>query len=161
VATPDAESPTNATLTVLLEPVTPDSASQAVAWMRELYEHEGIPFDPAAAQATLGELLAHPDWGRAWLLIADRKPVGYAVVALAFSLEFGGRSAFLDELFVRPSARGRGVGSIALRLLQQACRGLGARSVALEVHLDNARAEALYRREGFVSNGRQLMTRRL
>jgi GNAT superfamily N-acetyltransferase len=161
MAIADSESSTNATLTVALEPVTPESAPQVVAWMRELYEHEGIAFEAGAAQATLAELLDHPDWGRAWLLVADRKPVGYAVVALAFSLEFGGRSAFLDELFVRPSARGRGVGSIALRLLQAACRGLGARSVALEVHRGNTRAEALYRREGFVSNGRQLMTRRL
>jgi ribosomal protein S18 acetylase RimI-like enzyme len=157
----DGESPTSATLTVALEPVTPDSAPQVVAWMRDLYEHERIAFDAAAAQATLAELLAHPEWGRAWLLCADGKPAGYAVVALAFSLEFGGRNAFLDELFVRPSARGRGVGSIALRLLQHACRQMGARSVALEVSLDNTRAEALYRREGFTSNGRQLMTRRL
>jgi len=77
------------------------------------------------------------------------------------SVEFGGRSAFLDELYVKPSSRGRGVGSIALRLLQSACRKMGARSLALEVHLENARAEALYRREGFASNGRLLMTRRL
>jgi diamine N-acetyltransferase len=157
----EAANPTSATLTVALEPVTPESALTVVAWMRELYEHERIPFDAAASRATLAELLAHPEYGRAWLLLADDKPVGYAVVALAFSLEFGGRSAFLDELYVRPSSRGRGVGSIALRLLQSACRRLGALSVALEVHLDNTRAEALYRREGFTSNGRQLMTRRL
>lgn len=151
----------SATLTVALEPVTPESAPAVVEWMRELYEHEHIPFDASAARATLAELLAHPEYGRAWLLLADGKPVGYAVVALAFSLEFGGRSAFLDELYVRPSSRGRGVGSIALRLLQAACRRFGALSVALEVNLDNTRAEALYRREGFTSNGRQLMTRRL
>jgi ribosomal protein S18 acetylase RimI-like enzyme len=157
----DSDSVSNATLTVSLEPVTPASAPTVVAWMRDFYEHERIAFDAAAAQARLAELLAHPEWGRAWLLCTNGKRVGYAVVALAFSLELGGRSAFLDELFVRPSARGRGVGSIALRLLQHACRQMGAHSVALEVSLDNTRAEALYRREGFTSNGRQLMTRRL
>jgi ribosomal protein S18 acetylase RimI-like enzyme len=82
-------------------------------------------------------------------------------VALGFSLEFGGPSAFLDELYVRPSSRGGGVGTIALRLLLDACGRLGARSLALEVDLENAGAEALYRREGFSSIGRQLMTRRL
>ena len=152
---------TSETLTVALDPARPADVPTLLAWMRDLYEQEPIPFDPAEAEATLRELLDHPEHGRVYLLCADGKPVGYAVVALGFSLEFGGRSAFLDELYVRPSSRGRGTGSIALRLLQTACRAMGARSLALEVDLENARAEALYRREGFTSNGRHLMTRRL
>jgi len=60
-----------------------------------------------------------------------------------------------------PSSRGLGIGTLALRLLQNVCRDLGARSLALEVGLDNVGAEALYRREGFSTTGRQLMTRRL
>ena len=152
---------TSATLTVALDPATPADVATVLAWMRDLYAHERIAFDRASAEATLRELMDHPEYGRVFLLCADGKTVGYAVVALAFSLESGGRSAFLHELYVRPSSRGRGTGSIALRLLQTACRSMGARSLALEVHLENARAEALFRREGFVSNGRQLMTRRL
>ena len=96
-----------------------------------------------------------------WTIVREGRPAGYAVVALGFSLEFGGRSAFLDELYVEPASRGAGIGSLALRLLQEACRPLGARSLALEVAFDNPRAESLYRREGFTPNGRQLMTRRL
>jgi GNAT superfamily N-acetyltransferase len=129
--------------------------------MQDLYAHERIPFDPAASEATLRELLANPAFGRTFVLMADGAAVGYAAVALGFSLEFGGRNAFLDELYVRPSSRGRGIGTLALRLLQDGCRRLGARSLALEVGLENAGAEAIYRREGFSSNGRQLMTRRL
>ncbi len=109
----------------------------------------------------LRELLARRDLGRVLEIVADGRPVGYAVLALGFSLEFGGRSAFLDELYVEPASRGRGIGAVALRLLQEKSRELGARSLALEISLDNAGAECLYRREGFTSNGRQLMTRRL
>jgi ribosomal protein S18 acetylase RimI-like enzyme len=161
MAAPGPANETSATLTVSLEPARPADLPTVLAWMRDLYEHEHIPFDPVATEATIRELLDHPELGRVYLLCADRRRVGYAVVALGFSVEFGGRSAFLDELYVKPSSRGRGAGSIALRLLQSACRKMGARSLALEVHQENARAEALYRREGFASNGRQLMTRRL
>ncbi len=129
--------------------------------MPDFYAHEGIPFDADRSATTLRELLDHPDFGQVFKLVADGTPVGYAVVACGFSLEFGGRSAFLDELYVRPQSRGQGIGSIALRLLLDACRRQGARSLALEVNFDNAKAEALYHREGFTSNGRQLMTRRL
>ncbi len=130
-------------------------------WTQDLYTHERIPFDASASEVTLRELIANPAFGRIFVLLADGAAVGYAAVALGFSLEFGGRSAFLEELYVRPSSRGQGVGTLALRLLQDACRRLGARSLALEVGLDNAGAEALYRREGFSTIGRQLMTRRL
>ena len=150
-----------ATLTVTLEEATPADVPALLAWMEDFYAHEGIPFDADRSSPTLLELLDHPAWGQVFVLVANGTPAGYAALAWGFSLEFGGRSAFLDELYVRSVFRGRGIGTIALRLLQDACRRLGARSLALEVNFDNAQAEALYRREGFTSIGRQLMTRRL
>jgi GNAT superfamily N-acetyltransferase len=146
---------------VRLEPATTGRLPALLGWMRDFYAHEGIPFDPAVSEPVLRELLARPQLGRVLEVVADGRPVGYAVLALGFSLEFGGRSAFLDELYVEPASRGSGIGTVALRLLQETSRELGARSLALEVGLDNAGAERLYRREGFTSNGRQLMTRRL
>jgi GNAT superfamily N-acetyltransferase len=153
--------PADSTRTVSLVPAAPADVPTLLPWVQDLYAHERIPFDPAASEATLRELLDNPAFGRVFKLVADGAAAGYAAVALGFSLEFGGRSAFLDELYVRPSSRGQGVGTMALRLLQDACRRLGARSLALEVGLENAGAEALYRREGFSSIGRHLMTRRL
>jgi GNAT superfamily N-acetyltransferase len=147
--------------TVSLAPGTPADVSLILPWMQDFYAHERIPFDRAVAERSLLELIDHPAFGRIFKLLGDGAAVGYAAVALGFSLEFGGRAAFLDELYVRPSSRGRGIGTFALRLLQDACRDLGARSLALEVGLDNAGAQALYCREGFSTIGRQLMTRRL
>jgi GNAT superfamily N-acetyltransferase len=146
---------------VSLGPATTDHVPLLLDWMRDFYAHESIPFEPARSRATLAELIASPAFGRVFLLVAEGTAVGYAAVALGFSLEFGGRSAFLDELYVRPPSRGRGVGAAALSLLADRCRELGARSLALEVHLENRKAEALYRRSGFVPNDRHLLTRRL
>ncbi len=146
---------------VSLGRATAERVPVLLEWMRDFYAHEGIPFDPAVSEPVLRELLARPQLGHVLEIVADGRPVGYAVLALGFSLEFGGRSAFLDELYVEPASRGLGIGAVALRLLQETSRELGARSLALEVGLDNAGAERLYRREGFTSNGRQLMTRRL
>jgi ribosomal protein S18 acetylase RimI-like enzyme len=146
---------------VSLAPATAADIPSLLAWMQDFYAHERIPFDPVASERALRELIDNPAFGRVFTLMDDGAAVGYAAVALGFSLEFGGRSAFLDELYVRPASRGLGIGTRALRLLQEACRGLGARSLALEVGLGNAGATGLYRREGFSTIGRQLMTRRL
>jgi GNAT superfamily N-acetyltransferase len=146
---------------VTLEPATTDRVAALLEWMRDFYAHERIPFDPAVSEPVLRELLGRPEFGRVLEIVADGRPVGYAVLALGFSLEFGGRSAFLDELYVAAGWRGRGIGAAALGLLQETSRELGARSLALEVGLDNPGAESLYRREGFTSTGRPLMTRRI
>jgi GNAT superfamily N-acetyltransferase len=158
---PEPGAPGRSQPAVSLDPAAPEHVPLLLDWMRDFYAHEGIPFDPAQSRATLAELIASPAFGRVFLLVAEGTAVGYAAVALGFSLEFGGRSAFLDELYVRPPSRGQGIGAAALALLEDGCRQLGARSLALEVHLENSRAEALYRRSGFLPNGRQLLTRRL
>ena len=40
--------------------------------------------------------------------------VGYLVLTLGYSLEYGGRDAFIDEVYIRSSYRGRGIGTAAL-----------------------------------------------
>ena len=80
-------------------------------------------------------------------------------MTLGYSLEFHGRDAFIDELYVVPEYRGRGIGSNVMRIVEDACRELGVRAVHLEVERDNPAARALYLRFGFKEHDRLLMTR--
>ena len=126
--------------------------------IRGLYAAEHIPFDAARSARSLGELLADPSLGSVWMIEGDGLPVGYAVVALGYSLEFGGRFALLDELFIQEEHRGRGVGRQALARIAETCRGLGLEAVRLEVERTNRVARELYRKAGFESHDRDLMT---
>jgi [ribosomal protein S18]-alanine N-acetyltransferase len=60
-----------------------------------------------------------------------------------------GPEADVQTIAVAPSAQGRGVGARLLRALAEHAVRSGARSLLLEVRADNARAIALYEREGF------------
>jgi len=61
----------------------------------------------------------------------------------------------LKRLVLQPALHGRGFGRAALRLLaQMAFRDLGAHRFWLDVKASNGRAQALYRSEGFVEEGR-------
>lgn len=124
------------------------------------YAGEGYPFDRPAARAAMTELLDDP--GRGWVWVVERgvRPIGYVVVALAYSLEYRGRTAFVDEIYLVPAERGRGLGSKALALVERAAAGAGARAIHLEVERSN-RAHALYRRRGFDDRGRLLLTKLL
>lgn len=129
--------------------------------MREYYAFDHLPYDEATAREALQILLRDPELGRIWLIQAGTETAGYAVLTLGYSLEYRGRDAFIDELYLREPYRGRGLGRQALEWLEQAARALGVRALHLEVERGNPRAQALYRRYGFRDNDRQLLSKRL
>jgi ribosomal protein S18 acetylase RimI-like enzyme len=89
----------------------------------------------------------------------DGALAGYIVFLLGYSLEFGGRYGLLDELFVAPEYRGRGLATEALAFAGQQCRDRGWQAMRLEVGQENHRAQSLYRRSGFQMHDRFLMTK--
>jgi ribosomal protein S18 acetylase RimI-like enzyme len=139
----------------------PADADLLVPLMRDFYAHERMEFDEAVARRALGQLLGDERLGRVYLMRAGAETVGYLVLTFGFSLEFGGRDAFVDEIFVRDEWRGRGAGRRALELAARVCREAGVRALHLEVDHVNPRAQALYRAAGFKDHDRYLMTKPL
>lgn len=80
---------------------------------------------------------------------------GYALLCKGWSQEAGGRSVWIDELFILPEYRNRGMAHTffaELKNIEPAVR------YRLEIEPDNARAEALYRKMGFeMLNYRQMV----
>ena len=74
---------------------------------------------------------------------------GYIALTYGYSLEFGGRDAFIDEFYIRPDFRGEGLGQTILGLIQQEAERLGIRALHLEVARTNLRAQRLYARANF------------
>lgn len=130
-------------------------------FMREFYEFDRLAFDGRAARSALQKILGDDSLGRVWLIEVDGSPVGYVALTLGFSLEFHGRDAFVDELYVRAEHRGRGVGKRTLEFVEGACRSLGVRALHLEVGSANANAQAVYRKFGFEGHDRHLLTKRV
>lgn len=137
---------------------TGEDVPALLALHERFYREEGYPYDHAAMERALRELLAHPMFGR--VFVTGDPPVGYLLVTFGFSVEFGGRDAFVDELYVVESARGQGLGSLALQVAEEACREAGIQALHLEVEHENSRARALYERSGYVAHERHLMTKR-
>ena len=71
------------------------------------------------------------------------------------------RPACIDELYVAPAWRGRGLGHQALKAVDAACIQLGVEALHLEVERNKTAAQALYRRWGFADRQRVLMTKRM
>jgi ribosomal protein S18 acetylase RimI-like enzyme len=75
-----------------------------------------------------------------------------------YSLEYGGRNAWVDEIFIAKEARGKGLGETVMDFVERAARGAGVTAIHLEVNRGNKAIE-LYRRRGFEEHERHLMTK--
>lgn len=133
--------------------------------MREFYACERLDFTEAVRVA-LRHLVTDENLGYVLLLaahteLAGRENIGYAVVTFGFSLEFGGRFALLDELYVREPYRNHGFGSQTLQLLELRCVQSGIETMRLEVDRVNAAAQSLYRKRGYGDHGRDFLTKPL
>ena len=130
-------------------------------FMREYYEFDHLSFNEQIAHAALAKFVGDESLGRVWLICYEGEAIGYLVLTLGYSLEYGGRDAFIDEVYIRASHRGRGIGQNALAFAKDVCCSLGVRALHLEVERANTKAHGLYREAGFVDHDRYLMTKRI
>jgi GNAT superfamily N-acetyltransferase len=112
--------------------------------MQEFYAESSYPLDRPWATASLLELLARPELGAIWLAHLGDELAGHVVLTVRHAMEYGGLSAYIDDLFVRPAWRRHGVGRALLAELFRDCRARGCRAVQVEVGADNAPAIRLY-----------------
>jgi ribosomal protein S18 acetylase RimI-like enzyme len=130
-----------------------------IRFMREFYEHDHLPFDEAAARQALEKILHDHSLGRVWLIYDGEQAIGYVVLTLGYSLEYHGRDAFVDELYIRESHRGKGVGAQAIQFVEESCRALEVKALHLEVERANTKAQAFYHKAGFQDHERYLLTK--
>jgi len=151
-------------LAVTTRLATVDDLDDVTAMMRKFYAHFGYAFrEPGASAAPsqrdlIERFVTTPHLGSFWLIEVDGAPAGYAALTYGFSFEFGGRDAFVDELFVDEAVRGRGAGATALQQLQARASALGLVAIHLQTEAYNPRAKRLYESVGFVDLKRSTLT---
>ena len=88
-----------------------------------------------------------------WIAEEDGTMVGFAIVE--WSVEPGNAVAYIQTIEVAPAFRRQGVGLDLLRHIEDSARDAGATEIWLHVDARNDAAAGLYRRRGYVNEGRQ------
>ncbi|TXI47865.1 MAG: GNAT family N-acetyltransferase [Lysobacter sp.] len=105
---------------IRIRPATPADTALILALIRELAEYEKLAHEAVADEAGLAAQLFGPT-PRAEVLIVEveGKPAGFALFFHNFSTFVGKPGLYLEDLFVRPAFRGRGLGKrLMVRLAQ-------------------------------------------
>jgi GNAT superfamily N-acetyltransferase len=139
----------------------PSDVDLLVQLMGEFYSEAGYVLASEEAGAAFTSILADARLGRVWLGEMDDEPVGYLVMTLAFSMEFGGLRGFVDDFFVRASHRRAGLGQALLKAARESCIALGVRALVVEAGGQDHTARGLYARAGFQDHGHVLLSQAL
>jgi ribosomal protein S18 acetylase RimI-like enzyme len=148
-------------MTLEVRPATTQDLDAVTALLvAQLREHR-VDTGDAALRASVDGVLRHPERGRILVAVEDGRVVGFAALSFVWPLEHGGRSAWLEELYVDPPRRSRGVGTTLLHAAIEAATAAGAVAIDLEVDVDHERVARLYTREGFEPLPRSRFVRKL
>ncbi len=97
-------------------------------------------------------------WGTSGLFRSKTRDVGHVVLTLKYAMEYGGIVACLDDLYVQPDWRNKGLSTSALIEVRDFCETAGIRALTVEVGYQNGPAQTVYRRIGFAeASDRQLL----
>lgn len=137
-----------------------EDAGALLACARAFHAEDEHPLDRSGEAALVA--LADPasPHGRIFVLEQDGAIVGYVALCFGFSIEYGGRDAFIDDLYVAPSFRGRGCAARLYAAAHDEALAAGCRALHLEVMPGNA-TEAWYHRLGFRDRGSKMMSKRM
>jgi ribosomal protein S18 acetylase RimI-like enzyme len=141
------------------KPAELSDVSALLELMREFYADQEMKFSETEAEAGLRDLMTKPNLGRVFLLRVQGAVAGYCALTFCFSLEFHGRFALLDELYLRERFRRRGLGREVIAQAEMACKQEGIEALRLEVWTGNVMARRLYESSGFQTEDRNLMTK--
>jgi len=137
-------------------PVTISHATEkdvplVLAFVRKLAEYEKVPHHVTATEDDLREsLFGDRRAAEAVIAYLDDMPAGLAVFFNNFSTYTGKPGIYLEDLFVDPEYRGRGIGKALLSYLEQLGRERGCDRLQWSVLKWNEQAIRFYKNRGAV-----------
>lgn len=127
----------------------PEHLEKLATLCAAFHAEAGIEQSDEGRSAAIAPLLEGSPYGAIYLIGPPRAAIGYIAICFGWSIEFGGLDAIVDEVYIRPGVRGRGIASEALIALPKALATAGLRAIHLEVDRENEAAVKLYKRAGF------------
>ena len=133
----------------MIRKMTPADRELYKALSLEFYATDAVdhPLPPSYFDAVFTEILQEGPYMDGYILSADGEDAGYAVVSKMWAVEAAGLCVWVEDIYIRASYRGKGLGGEFFRFLKETYPQ--ANRFRLEVEADNDAAVALYRKHGF------------
>ena len=125
-----------------------DDSEIVTNMMREFYTSPAVITQGSEKifAANVENILSGATCAEGFVFETDKKIIGYGITARSYSTEFGGECIWLEDIYIKPEYRGRGIGTKFIRHIKEIYPD---KILRLETEHDNAAALKMYKRLGF------------
>jgi GNAT superfamily N-acetyltransferase len=142
---------------ITFKPLQYSEVDVIIKMMQEFYAIDGYPIDVDITKNSFNQFISNENLGKSYLIYNNIEIVGYAIMTFIFSFEYKGKLAFFEELFIHESARGKGIGKLAIDFVKLEAEKANVKMMYLEVENHNKIAQKLYLANDFVIHNRKIM----
>ena len=134
-----------------IRPAQPDDCPLILGLIRELAEYEKLAHEVEATETRLRTtLFADPPAAHCIIAFLDGQPAGFAIYFFNYSTFLARPGLYLEDLFVKPSHRGDGIGKALLLRLAKVANARGCGRMEWSVLDWNEPAIGFYKKLGAV-----------
>ena len=145
---PVAEQPRKLADGVEVRPARLDEIEEMLPLIRAYCEFYETEPDDDGLRSMFRTLINDPSQGAVFIARDGEEAVGFASLDWKWSSLKAARIGFLEDLFVDPEARGKGIADALIEVCAERCRELGMPALQWETQPDNRRAQQVYNRTG-------------
>ena len=134
----------------MVRKVTPQDKEMYLSLTEKFYQSDAVSHNIPLENRlkTWNEIMRSDEYADCYFVIKDGDVAGYMLLAYTFSQEAGGKTAWIEEIYILPEFRSMGLGSELFDFIKAEIEPDCAR-LRLEVEADNIRAKKLYKSLGF------------
>ena len=134
----------------MIRKFVPEDREDYIRFSTEFYNSSAVdkPVPREHFEQGFDEKMRSDVYVQGYMLVCDGNNVGYCVTMKTYSVEAGGITIWIDELFVLEEYRSKGLGRELFKYIEEN-GDKKLRRIRLEVELENGRAISLYKKMGF------------
>lgn len=134
----------------MIRKFVPEDREDYIRFSTEFYNSSAVdkPVPREHFEQGFDEMMRSDVYVQGYMLVCDGNNVGYCVTMKTYSVEAGGITIWIDELFVLEEYRSKGLGRELFKYIEEN-GDKKLRRIRLEVELENGGAISLYKKMGF------------
>lgn len=134
----------------MIRKFVPEDREDYIRFSTDFYNSSAVdkPVPKEHFEQGFDEMMRSDVYVQGYMLVCDGNNVGYCVTMKTYSVEAGGITIWIDELFVLEEYRSKGLGRELFKYIEEN-GDKKLRRIRLEVELENGRAISLYKKMGF------------
>ncbi len=130
--------------------ITEKDTSEVFNMMKDFYDSPAVlhKAPDSVFENDIRDCISDCPYVEGYIFEENGAAIGYSMLAISYSTEFGGICVWIEDLYMKPQYRGKGVGTAFFAFLESEY-GKKAVRFRLEVEGGNAGAIAMYKKSGF------------